>query len=334
MANDLENATIDDGDTDQQTRRRFLRRGAITAAIAAASGAAMAGRAADNDPITVGNTFSNNNPGGETVLTGSTSATKSILAVTQTGVNGGTNAIKATHTGNVGSAVGLLGEANGSSGGYGVVGQFNGATGSVDAAGVFGSTSSLNAIGVKAASVQNASLLLFENTVTTMPPTVDTWTKGSFVVNGSAVWFCYLGGAGSNSKWVKLSSTLVTLVLPFRIYDSRVGQGNPSGAPQGVLVQGAGPRVINCAPAIPTGVPARTFLFNVTLANTVGAVGSVIVWANGQVQPNSASITWTGNGVVVGNAVTSACDPSLNIQIECTTGASTHVIIDTIGYYL
>jgi len=192
----------------------------------------------------------------------------------------------------------------------------------------------MNSPAVRAASAQGPAVLMDEETLIPMPPTTGTWQKGSFVVNGSAVWFCYFGGAGSASKWVKLSSTLVTLTLPFRIYDSRVGQGNPSGAVQGVLVQGAGPRVINCAPAIPTGVPARTFLFNVTLANTVGAVGSVIVWANGQVQPNSASITWTGNGVVVGNAVTSACDGSLNIQIECTTGVSTHVIIDTIGYYL
>ena len=160
------------------------------------------------------------------------------------------------------------------------------------------------------------------------------WDTGAFVVNGGHVWYCYASGTGISSKWVKLSSTLVTLAAPSRVFDSRVGQPNPSGSTQGVFTVGAAGRPINCAPAIPTGVPAATFLFNVTLANTVGAVGSVLVWANGATEPNAASVTWTGSGTVIANAVTSGCDGAQKVQVKCTTGSQTHVILDVVGYYL
>jgi len=171
------------------------------------------------------------------------------------------------------------------------------------------------------------------------PPTSLTTPHGlgEFVLDQNGALFqCVV--AGSPGKWAR-QAPLVPLAAPFRIYDSRMGQGNPSGSTQGTLNLGAGARPINCTPTpniAGANLPATTsaLLFNVTLANTVGGVGSVVVWANGATEPTTASITWTGNGVVVGNAVTSACDASQDVQIKTTTGSSTHVILDVIGFYV
>ena len=169
------------------------------------------------------------------------------------------------------------------------------------------------------------------------PPTSEQHEIGEFRVDGNAV-LLQCVEAGVPGKWIR-QSPLVPLSAPFRIYDSRVGQGNPSGSTQGTLNFGGGARTINCTPTpniIGATLPVSTsaLAFNVTLANTVGGVGSVVVWAAGASEPTTASITWTGSGVVVGNAVTSACDASQDVQIKCTTGSSTHVILDVIGFYV
>jgi len=171
------------------------------------------------------------------------------------------------------------------------------------------------------------------------PPSLGTHELGRFVVDQNGTLFqCVVAGLDTAAKWVA-QSTLVTLASPFRIYDSRVGQPNPSGSAQGVLAFGGGARPITCGlTPNPTGpnLPSTTsaILFNVTLANTVGGVGSVVVWAQGAPEPPTASITWTGSNVVVGNAVTSGCDTAQRVQIKCTTGVSTHVILDVIGFYV
>ena len=187
---------------------------------------------------------------------------------------------------------------------------------------------------MRAISSQGAALVLFDSSQV-IPPTTGTWTAGSFVVTGNHAWYCYVTGNGSASKWMRLSSPFVPFPAPFRIYDSRTGQPNPSGSTQAVLAFGGGARTINCSPtvpALPTGTTA--ILFNVTLASTSGPVGSVVVWAAGASEPTATSITWTGSNSVIANAVTSACDGSQDVQIKCTTGTSTHVVLDVVGYYL
>ena len=150
----------------------------------------------------------------------------------------------------------------------------------------------------------------------------------------SICWYCYVTGTGAASSWTRLSAPSLNLLsAPFRVYDSRAGQPNPSGSPKGGLVLGNAPRAINCAPAVPA--PASAILFNLTITETVGA-GSLLVWAAGQTEPLASSINWTARDQVVANSVTSGCDDSQAVQVVVSSGvagSSTQFVLDVIGYY-
>jgi len=328
-------------DTNGRVTRRRLLAGAGAAAAGAVAGAlghatpagatAVTTGTADGDALQIsGANTATSGTVNPTALSGSQAGAvmTAILKVTQ---NGEHIAIWGEQAGTSGAAA-VLGRTTFSGGGVGVSGIKGGA--GAGGIGTQGQALTVDGIGVRAISSQGAALVLFDSSQV-IPPTTGSWTAGSFVVTAGHVWYCYGDGTGSVSKWMRLSSPFVPLPAPFRIYDSRMGQANPSGSLQGVLAFGGGARPINCSPTVPAlPVGTTAILFNVTLANTVGGVGSVVVWANGVSEPATASITWTGNGVVVGNAVTSACDTSQDVQIKCTTGTSTHVILDVLGYYL
>jgi hypothetical protein len=163
------------------------------------------------------------------------------------------------------------------------------------------------------------------------PPTGNSHALGQFWLDSAGVlWQCVV--AGNPAQWVR-QSPLVLLASPFRVYDSRAGQPNPSGSPQGALALGV-ERTINCTPALPAGITVATgLLMNVTLANTVGAKGAVTVYSAAVAAPSTSSVNWAGAGVSVANAVTSACDASQDIKVKCVSGTSTQFIVDVIGYY-
>src|SRR6185295_19771179 len=116
-------------------------------------------------------------------------------------------------------------------------------------------------------------------------------------------------------------------------YDSRTGNPNPSGSPQGALAFGV-ERTINCTPALPVGVTdASGLLMNVTLTSTVGAKGAVTVYSAAVSVPSTSSVNWAFSNTTVANAVTSACDSSEDIKVKCVSGTSTQLIVDVIGYY-
>ncbi|MGH7291369.1 MAG: hypothetical protein ACREJT_09170, partial [Myxococcota bacterium] len=163
------------------------------------------------------------------------------------------------------------------------------------------------------------------------PPTGGAHTLGDFFLDQQGALFqCTV--AGTPGGWVR-QSPLVLLASPFRVYDSRAGQANPSGSPQGALALGV-ERTINCSPALPVGVTLATgLLMNVTLANTVGAKGAVTVYSAAVAAPSTSSVNWAGAGVSVANAVTSACDSSHDIKVKCVSGTSTQFIVDVVGYY-
>src|SRR6185369_2639478 len=150
-------------------------------------------------------------------------------------------------------------------------GQF-GVQGSATAA---GTAATAAGIGVVATSDHGASLVLTDSSVG-IPPLGGSlttfWDTGAFVVNGGHLWYCIASGIGTASQWVKLSSTLITLPTPARVYDSRAGQPNQSPNVQGVLTFTSPPpsaanRVIKCSKDASSGttvVPlsARTLLMN------------------------------------------------------------------------
>jgi len=307
------------------TRRRLI--GMAGAATAGAVGGAMlaASPAAADDPndITIDAAKSG---------VGTTSLTSTVAA-------GGASTLFVNNTSGT-TGAGLRANAGGN--GTGVEGNATSGAGvfgiATNGVGVVATASNGNALRADPPQGQTGSnVWLLPHLTVAGPPTSVEHFLGQFWMDMAGVlWQCV--APGTPGTWVRQSS-LVTLAAPFRVYDSRVGQPNPSTSTQGVLAFGGGARTINCTPTPnPTGatLPAGTsaVLFNVTLANTVGAVGSVVVWANGASEPMTASITWTGSSVVVGNAVTSACDVSQDVQIKCTTGSSTNVILDVIGFYV
>ena len=74
-------------------------------------------------------------------------------------------------------------------------------------------------------------------------------------------------------------------------------------------------------------------MLSASVADTSGAVGSVVIWANGATQPNAVSLTWSGNGVVNTGVVITACNNVREVQARCTTGVSTNLVIDVVGFY-
>ena len=167
-----------------------------------------------------------------------------------------------------------------------------------------------------------------------MPPTSGGYDSGSLAVANKHLWYCYEDGAGSNSLWTRISSPSLNLLpAPFRVYDSRPGQPNPSGAPKGAIAFGDPPRTVSCQSAV--SAQASGILFNLTVAETISA-GALLVWAAGQTEPLASSINWTDSQQVIANSVTSTCDPSQAVQVSVSagiTGASTHFVLDVIGFY-
>ena len=221
-------------------RRRFLRRGAITAAVAAAGGAVLAKPAgatvvtpgaADLDALAIG--AANTNSAGSanaTALTGSTNAlTVPMLSVTQSGAG---SAIAGTYTGtNSTASAGLLGTANTT--GHAIKGtRLNGSGGSA----VYAFAAAPGASGVIAQSSQGPNVWMLDESQV-IPPSTGTWEVGSFVVTGGHVWYCYGAGAGTASKWTRLSSTFVPLATPVRVLNSAT-----SGAPRARHATPAPPR--------------------------------------------------------------------------------------------
>jgi hypothetical protein len=210
----------------------------------------------------------------------------------------------------------------------------NGLTGqSPSGIGVVGDTDSGVAVrgGVNTAST-GVHLELFP-TSQVGPPTAGAHTLGQFYVDQDGVLFQCVEAA-TPGTWVR-QSPLVILGSPFRVYDSRVGQANPSGSPQGKLAFGA-TRTINCTPALPAGITnASALLTNLTVTGTVGNSGALTMFSAAVAVPSTSSINWTTAGTNLANAVTSACDSSQDVKVKCVAkvGCSTDFIIDVIGIY-
>jgi hypothetical protein len=182
----------------------------------------------------------------------------------------------------------------------------------------------------------NSAQIRLENIGTGIGPPLGFWDAGALCCDSAGVLWYHPVSGSVPADWVSLSGgALKTLPAPFRVYDSRTGQPNPSGSPQGTLAFGAPARTINCSPAVPTG---STILFNLTATGTAGpSAGALLVWAVGAMQPVASSINWSSAGLTVANSVTSACDPATqDVQVRCvaSTGSSTDFILDVVGYYL
>ena len=160
------------------------------------------------------------------------------------------------------------------------------------------------------------------------------------VNSAGQLWYCYVAGAGSASKWVRLSSPFVP-VTPTRVYDSRVGAPLPTG----ILLAGTNRTIsvadgrdgaggVSVANLVPAGATAVTA--NVTVTGTTSGFGYLVINPGGITTAGASTINWFGAGQTLANGVTLTLNASRQLTVLCdgASGASTHFIIDVSGYYL
>lgn len=320
------------------SRRRML--GMLKGAAAAGAGAAVLGSArtahadivgpgvADGHALQIGG--SNTNSSNSTLLTGSapnTFVNDGILSVKHTATDGGTAVVAEVQSSTATKGFGVLSLASGAGGA------------------VWGACSG-SGVAIKATSLNGAAVLVQDNLDAygsgspVMPPTTGTWATGSLINSLGQLWYCYVAGTGSASKWVRLSSPFVP-VTPTRVYDSRVGAPLPTGAisaGQNRLVSVADGRNGAGAVSVPNLVPAgaTAITANVTVTATTTAFGYLAINPGGNTTEGASTINWFGASQSLANGVTLTLNASREVTVICNglAGASTHFIIDVSGYYL
>ena len=314
---DAENV-VDAADEKASNRRKFLMLGGGAAAAIAATAASVAapGRAsaANGNSIIIG---SLTNSG-----TSSTELTMTAGGPTLWGDNQSTTL----------GGIGVEGSALGGTGVYGV-GTAQGATFAATGIHAVGAGSALataalvdNQVGGLGLHVTTSSGPLALLTQTTgpspMPPTSGAWTAGTVIQKGGHLWYCYISGTGTASKWAKLSGGLVVFPAANRAYDSRA-TGGPLAAGQTRTVN------LSTAGGVPAG--ATGALVNLTVTETSGA-GYLTIFAAGLAFPGTSNINWSASGQTLANNATSGMDGSAQVSVFCG-GGQTQFIIDVAGYY-
>ena len=188
---------------------------------------------------------------------------------------------------------------------------------------VLGSAATTDGVGVQADSL-GTGLLITDHSVT-MPPTSGNWTRGSFVVSGGHVWYCYATGFGAASLWARLSSTFVPLATPVRIYNSIGGDG-PLGNGQERSVG------VTNGTTIPHTVSA--VLTNLA-CNNPSAAGFLAMFKSGTTWPGTSNLNFQAHQNIsnsVTSTVTSVETDYLTVNVRAG-GAASNVVIDVFGWY-
>jgi len=106
---------------------------------------------------------------------------------------------------------------------------------------------------------------------------------------------------------------------PPRILDTRVTGGKLADGEERVVALGF--------------VGARGAVINLTITETEGNGGFVAVFPSNIPYPGNSSINWTAAGQNIANGVITAMDPKGQITLR-GGAASTHVVIDRIGWFI
>lgn len=221
-----------------------------------------------------------------------------------------------------------------SSDGFGVIGYAND-EGGVGVYAEGGSSVSVRGTGLLAVSHYGPALQLSPSSVAiTVPPDSGDWTAGQFLTKDGHVWYCISGGTGTDSEWVRLSSTFVPLATPDRIYDSRSGF-DPAGTEKGKIGRGE-TRDIDAAFTGTIPSSASAILLNATVAATTNS-GFVKLYPGGATEPDTASLNYTGAGQIIGNnATVGLSSGELTAKVDGGSSGSSnelHLILDAYGYY-
>lgn len=155
------------------------------------------------------------------------------------------------------------------------------------------------------------------------------FSRRSLVAAGGAATLAPLTLA-SPARAIPATATLITLLTPIRIYDSRV-----DNVPLGLEKLESGQTVI-----VTVTVPGESrFLtaafLNVTVTDTEG---SGFLRVNGtdssglQPVPNTSNVNWSQSGQTVANLTLTTVGSEFGVDVFAGGGGRTHVIVDLQGY--
>lgn len=126
-------------------------------------------------------------------------------------------------------------------------------------------------------------------------------------------------------------------VTPTRVYDSRVpvapfGRLDPDQARAISVADGRD--VVTGAVTVPGLVPegATAILYNLTVDQTVGP-GYLQVTPGAETGITASTINWTETGTTLANSSMVGIGADRLIRVYCAPSASTHFIVDVLGYY-
>ena len=124
--------------------------------------------------------------------------------------------------------------------------------------------------------------------------------------------------------------SLVTLITPVRVFDSRL----PGSVLGGAKFQAGDNVAVAVSAAFESGFALAVFA-NITITQTEGA-GYLTVWGDdlsGELTPpETSNVNWTSPGATLANLVLTSVGGENSIDIRCRGAGRTHVIVDIQGY--
>ncbi len=211
----------------------------------------------------------------------------------------------------------------------------------------FGVRTSINGQNGYALSVTGGqSQVYFSQGFDSGPAVSGSHSAGEMAVNDDTLWFCVVDGTPGTWRKVAAVETAGSFhpIATARVYDSR-WTGILLNVTKGPLVVGAGPRLVYCDDkraianglvttndVVPAGATAIAYNLTVTQTNGQGYLG---VEPGGTVELGGSAINWSPGPAALANASVAKLDAQrrVSVFIGGQAGASTHFIIDVVGYY-
>ncbi len=355
MGHSARNGEAEQATTEQEAPRRASRRSLLRLAGAAAVGTVAAAAhsntaaAANGQNVVLGA----NNLGTQTVLRSDANTVHAVLIVDHT-TNGTGNGIESTGKGKDTAGVyggnfnafgvrgvdpgplgtGVKGEAPGAEDGWGVWGV--GGTYGVYCDGVASDT----AIGLFTQGKRSA-MRLASVWGTDPRSRVDSHFKGEVEPDGLGnLWVCVVSGYPGTWRRIAGPTTAGAFVpvTPKRVFDSRwAGFGGilTTGTERTVsvadgrdLTTGA----VDLANLVPSGTTAIQFTLTATVTTSKGFLAAT---PGDAATYTASSLNWPVSADSTANTTMTTVDTNRNIKLFCGgVGASTHAIVDIVGYYL
>lgn len=171
-------------------------------------------------------------------------------------------------------------------------------------------------------------------------------SAGELAMNNNTLWFCVVDG--NPGTWRKLAAADTAgsfhPIATARVYDSR-WVPPLAGVITGLLVVGGTPRLVSCddkralnngAVTLNDVVPigATAIAYNLTVTRTDGQ-GFLTVEPGGTAVAGGSAINWSPGQASLANASVAKLDTQrrVSVFIGGGVGASTHFIIDVVGFY-